>query len=139
MKTIVIEISETNPVIKFRLKNSKSLIAISIPEDVEIEDRIAEINPDTGFPPRKVIEQTIIQILKENNGSVKIRDVDSGWNIYDEIAARLGVSVQARKRLTRSGAEPAWRPEVGFARKNLEQRNILLPTEVSGRGVWTLG
>lgn len=37
-----------------------------------------------------------------------------------------------------STSEPAWRPEVGFARKNLEQRGVLKPTERSGRGVRAL-
>jgi hypothetical protein len=60
------------------------------------------------------------------------------WNIYDELAARLGVSMESRRRLTEGTGEPAWRPEVGFARKNLEQRGELAPTAVSGRGVWQL-
>jgi hypothetical protein len=76
--------------------------------------------------------------LREHGGAVKINDKDSGWKIYDEIAARLGVSIEARRRLTSGTGEPAWRPEVGFARKNLEQKGILKPTEVSGRGVWSL-
>ena len=69
---------------------------------------------------------------------MKIRDTESGWNIYDEIAARLGVSMEARSRVTEGAGEPAWRPEVGFCRKNLEQRSVIAPTAVSGRGIWQL-
>jgi hypothetical protein len=69
---------------------------------------------------------------------VRIRDAESGWNIYDELAARLGVTIEARSRETAGTGEPAWRPEVGFRRKNLEQRGVIAPTVVSGRGVWQL-
>lgn len=69
---------------------------------------------------------------------MRIRDPRSGWSIYEEIAARLGVSIRARRRLTEGTGEPAWRPEVGYCRKNLVQAGILEPTKVSGRGVWTL-
>jgi hypothetical protein len=99
---------------------------------------VRAITSDNGFPPRALTEQTILQIISEHGGSVDIRDRSTGWNIYDEIAARLGVSIEARRRLTAGTHEPAWRPEVGYARKNLEQRGIIKPTEESGRGVWAL-
>jgi hypothetical protein len=79
-----------------------------------------------------------VQILFEHGGRVRIRDAESGWNIYDEVAARLGVTIEARSRETPGTREPAWRPEVGFCRKNLEQRGVIAPTVVSGRGVWQL-
>ena len=91
-----------------------------------------------GFPPRELTQQAIIQILHEHAGQLKIRDESSGWNIYDEIAARLGVSIEARRRLPPGTGESAWRPEVGFARKNLEQQGLIEPTQASGRGVWKL-
>jgi hypothetical protein len=93
---------------------------------------------ESGFPPRSLTEEAIVQILREHGGSVKIRDKDTGWNVYDEIAARLGISVEARQRLTAGTGEPAWRPEVGFARKNLEQEGVIVPTERSGWGIWEL-
>jgi hypothetical protein len=46
--------------------------------------------------------------------------------------------VEARQRLTAGTGEPAWRPEVGFARKNLEQEGVIVPTERSGWGIWEL-
>ena len=100
--------------------------------------RISPIITDNGFPPLRLTEQTIVQVLRDHGGSVRIRDEFSGWNIYDEIAARLGVSIEARRRLTMGTGEPASRPEVGYARKNLEQRGVIEPTERSGRGTWTL-
>jgi hypothetical protein len=80
----------------------------------------------------------IVQVLKERGGSVKVREKASGWNIYDEIAARLGVSADARRRPTKGTGELAWRPEVGYCRKNLERAGILEPTRVSGWGTWAL-
>lgn len=91
-----------------------------------------------GFPPRRLTEWAIVEILRARGGTVRIRDTDSRWNIYDEIADRLGVSAEARRRITPGTGEPAWRPEVGYCRKNLVQKGILEPTKVSGRGVWTL-
>jgi hypothetical protein len=91
-----------------------------------------------GFPPRHLTEATIVQVLREQGGSVKIRNRRTGWNIYDEVADRLNVSIEARSRVTEGTEEPAWRPEVGFCRKNLEQRGVIAPTAVSGRGVWQL-
>jgi hypothetical protein len=122
-------------------------IVLVLPDEIEILQEqpssgapfsAKPIISDNGFPPRRLTEQTIIQILREHGGSVKISDSSSGWRIYDEIAARLGVSIEARNRLTSGTGEPAWRPEVGFARKNLERSGVLEPTEVSGRGFWKL-
>lgn len=88
------------------------------------------------------IQDTIVQILKENGGRVEIRDRATGWNIYDEVANRVGVSHEDRRRLTQGtekSSENAWRVEVGYARKNLvEIHNEIAPTSVSGRGVWML-
>lgn len=137
MRTYYLEISQKNPTLKFKLTQPLAAIQLALTDGIEIVD-YKEIQSDNEFPPRYLTEQTIIKILKDNGGSIKIRDIESGWNIYDEVAARLGVSAQTRKRLTRSGAEPAWRPEVGFARKNLERAGILKPTEESGRGIWSL-
>lgn len=99
---------------------------------------VTSIATENGFPPRQLTKQAIIQIIREHNGSVKIRDQASGWNIYDEIAARLGVSIDARRRLTAGTGEPAWRPEVGFARKDLEQAGVVQSTAESGWGIWSL-
>ena len=104
----------------------------------ETPRHVAGIITANGFPPRELTEQAIIQIAREHGGSVKIRDQATGWNIYDEIAARLGVSIEARRSLTAGTHEPAWRPEVGFVRKTLEQQHILQPTEQRGRGIWAL-
>jgi hypothetical protein len=90
----------------------------------------------SGFPHRRVIEDAIVQLLRERDGSVKIRT--RLWNIYDELGERLGVPIRARQRPTSTTGEPAWRPEVGFARKNLELRGVITPTLLSGRGVWRL-
>jgi hypothetical protein len=90
----------------------------------------------SGFPHRRVIEDAIVQLLRERGGSVKIRT--RLWNIYDELGERLGVPIRARQRPTSTTGEPAWRPEVGFARKNLELRGVIAPTLLSGRGVWQL-
>ena len=57
----------------------------------------------------------------------------NGWNIYDEVAARLNVPFEARMRPTKGTKEPAWRPEVGFCRKSLEQSGIIVHTSVSGK------
>ena len=90
----------------------------------------------SGFPHRRVIEDAIVQLLRERGGSVKIRT--RLWNIYDELGERLGVPIRARQRPTSTTGEPAWRPEVGFARKNLELRGVIARTLLSGRGVWQL-
>jgi hypothetical protein len=105
---------------------------------VKLHEPIRPLITHNGFPPRALTEETIVEVIKEHGGSVQIRDTATGWNIYDEIAARLGVSIEARRRLTAGTGEPAWRPEVGFARKNLEQSGVLKPTQESGRGTWAL-
>ncbi|HUI40475.1 MAG TPA: hypothetical protein VL523_00750 [Terriglobia bacterium] len=149
MKTVVVEVdargSTIDLVLKVGAKSGQAVLVLS--ENVEIKGKAeAEARSyegfrtfvsDDGFPPRRLTEETIIQILREHGGSLTIRDQSTGWNIYDEIAARLGVSIEARRRLT-DGGEPAWRPEVGYARKNLEQSGIIAPTQKSGRGVWEL-
>jgi hypothetical protein len=92
----------------------------------------------TAFPTRSKTENAIIEVLREHGGSVSIQDKITSWTIYDAVAARLGVSADARNRRTRGTGERAWRPEVGYARKNLERRGIIKPTAVSGRGIWEL-
>ena len=86
---------------------------------------------------RTKIEETIVEIIRERGGRTMIKDPTSGFNIYEEVADRVGVSREVQKRLTPTG-ENAWRAEVGFARKNLEQRGLIAPTIESGRGVWKL-
>jgi hypothetical protein len=152
MKTIIIDVASSGTKIELALKPgvSSGQVVLVLSDEVEIgaptgvqhgsaDSAYREYASDTGFPPRKLTEQAIVQIIKEHSGSVRITDKETGWNIYDEIAARLGVSMDARRRLTAGSGESAWRPEVGFARKNLEQRGIVSPTDVSGRGVWQLG
>lgn len=151
MKTVVIDVDKSGSTIDLILKGSANSgqAVLVLSENVEIKPAKAqgrepsgrgfrEFVSDKGFPPRKLTEETIVQILREHGGSVKIRDEASGWNIYDEIAARLGVSIEARRRLTAGTGEPAWRPEVGYARKNLEQTRVIAPTDQSGRGTWQL-
>jgi hypothetical protein len=150
MKTAMIDVGRNGATVRLKLKPGapSSHAVLVMPDDVQIEAGGIEGNApnpsigfsdswrESGFPPRRLTEEAIIRIIQEHGGSVKIRDED--WNIYDEIAARLGVSFESRRRLTRGTGEPAWRPEVGFCRKNLEQSGALAPTDVSGRGVWAL-
>jgi hypothetical protein len=91
----------------------------------------------SGFPPRSMIEACILQILLEKGGASELTE-DSGWTIYDEIAARLQVPFEARQRPTPGTGEPAWRPEVGWARKNLVESGKLESADLSGRGIWKL-
>lgn len=90
-----------------------------------------------GFPSQDCTKEVIIDILKNHGGSVRIQKLRSGLNIYDELASRLGVSSAARQRLTTTG-EHAWRPEVGYCKKELVRDGLIQPASVSGRGVWTL-
>ena len=50
----------------------------------------------SGFPRRRVIEDAIVQLLRERDGSVKIRT--RLWNIYDELGERLGVPIRCSGR-----------------------------------------
>jgi hypothetical protein len=149
MRTVIIEVPRSGATVELVLRagapSGQAVVVLSDGVEFRQESEPATLKPrfqtyrsETGFPPRSLTEEAIIQILREHGGSVKIRNKDTGWNIYDEIAARLGVSVEARQKLTAVTQEPAWRPEVGFARKNLEQRGVILPTEESGWGVWKL-
>jgi hypothetical protein len=148
MKTIIVNVPKSGSKIELCLAPGKTSgqVVLVLGDDVEVKqaDRASEetsvelVQMQNGFPPRSLTKQTIVQILREHGSSVRIRDTETGWNIYDELAARLGVSVEARRRLTEGTGEPAWRPEVGFCRKDLEQAGTLEPTEVSGRGIWTL-
>ena len=148
MKTIIINVPKVGSKIELCLAPGKTSgqVVLVLGDDVELkqsdtasrETPVEQVQAQNGFPPRSLTKQAIVQILREHGGSVRIRDTETGWNIYDELAARLGVSVEARRRLTEGTGEPAWRPEVGFCRKDLELAAILEPTEVSGRGIWTL-
>jgi hypothetical protein len=148
MKTIIVNVSKTGSKIElcFAPGKTSGQIVLVLGDDVEVKQAEAsgketpfeQVQTHNGFPPRLLTKQTIVQILGEHGGSVRIRDTETGWNIYDELAARLGVSVEARRRLTEGTGEAAWRPEVGFCRKDLEQAETLEPTEISGRGIWTL-
>lgn len=148
MKTMYIELSTSGAMLHFASDRPAGMV-ITVPDDVWVTSmpvppemvpppgkRSAVVGSTTGFPPRDLTEAAIVQIIREHGGTLKIRQDD--WNVYDELAARLGVSIEARRRLTAGTNEPAWRPEVGFARKNLEQRGTLATTAVSGRGVWQL-
>jgi hypothetical protein len=86
---------------------------------------------------RSKIEATIVEIIRERGGRTSIKDPISGFNIYEEVVARLRLPREILKELTPTG-ENRWRAEVGFARKNLEQRGVIAPTGQSGRGVWKL-
>ena len=99
---------------------------------------VQAIDAPKGYPPRPLTGQIIVAILSEHGGSAKIRDKASGWNIYDEIAARLGVTIEARQRTHPESGDPIWRNEVGYVRKTLEHQGLLLPSEKSGRGIWQL-
>lgn len=102
----------------------------SIPQGIGYQRR-------NGFPPRSKMERMIVQILLEHNGRVGIQNV-GGRTIYEELAIRLGVSPEACSRRTEGTRERAWRPEVGYCRKNLVERGVLRPTEPRKRGVWEL-
>jgi hypothetical protein len=95
--------------------------------------------PRTGSArfDRARIEEAIVQIIKEHGGQIAVKDPISGFNVYQEVGRRIGVDRELQTRLTPTG-ENAWRAEVGFARKNLEQRGVIAPTSESGRGVWKL-
>lgn len=159
MKSLTLTVPAAGLDLRVVAGHTPTQIVLVIPDDAEVTERklnvaaiekiqqekkeklissapVAPVVTVNGFPPRELTEATVIEILREHGGSVKIND--SGWRIYDEVAARLGVTIEARKRLTAGTGEPAWRPEVGFARKNLEQRGVLKPTEESGRGIWAL-
>lgn len=148
MNTIYVEVDNEGEMLHF-ICERRSGVAITFPDGVWITTMpvppgseipaARETKKPLGkesFPPRDLTEAAIVQVLAERGGTVKIRQ--DGWNIYDELAARLGVSFEVRQRPTPGTGEPAWRPEVGFARKNLEQRGTLAPTSDSGRGVWQL-
>ena len=121
MKSMTLQVTKKGLTLHLSLRGtSPTDIVLVLPDEVDIsETRFDENAPDSvveqnqplpshipvspvvtsnGFPPRKLTEETIIQILREHGGSVKISDVSTGWNIYDEIAARLAVSIEARIR-----------------------------------------
>ena len=151
MKTIIVDVTKGGATIELRLRAecTSGQAVLVLTDDVEIVQKekqssktetrtsFEEFQSKNGFPPRRLTEQAIVQICKEHGGSVKITDRQADWNIYSEIAARLGVSVEARKRQTSTG-ESAWRPEVGFAKKNLVEAGIIETPEISGVGIWTL-
>jgi hypothetical protein len=149
METIVMMVPQDGLSVHFRRKHGsrESQVTLLLGSGVELSPETYKTAPsagfslynarESGFPPRSLIEDAIVQILEENGGQVSIANSATKWNIYDEVAARLSVPMEVRRRLTSTG-ESAWRPEVGFARKNLEQRRRIVPTDESGRGVWKL-
>ena len=152
MKTHAFEVGPSGLTVELKSKSSLRTGHVIIVSDddvtIAVPGTVASTSPtpvqgsiwrtSTGFPPRSLTEETIVDVLRERSGSAKITDRENGWNIYDELAARLGVTWVARNRLTTGTREPAWRPEVGYCRKNLEQAGVIEPTEKSGRGIWSL-
>lgn len=141
MKTHAFEIRARGLTIELRSMTSSRTGHVLIICDDDVSVVVPGASPKTapalgsvwqtpkGFPPDSLTEETIVDILRERGGSAKITDRENGWNIYDELAARLGVSWESRNRLTPGTGEPAWRPEVGYCRKHLEQAGVIEPTE----------
>jgi hypothetical protein len=112
MQTIIVEVHKSGATVELVLRAgaSSGQAVIVLSDAVEFKKgseseagtkpKFQTYRSESGFPPRSLTEEAIVQILREHGGSVKIRDKDTGWNVYDEIAARLGVSVEARQRLT---------------------------------------
>jgi hypothetical protein len=149
MRTIIIDVKKRGALIELALKpgSSSGQTVLVLGDTVEIKPKterdarpmFEEYRPRAnGFPPRSLKESVTVHILREHGGSVEIRNPLTGWSIYDEVAARLNVPIEVRRRPTAKTGEPAWRPEVGYCRKNLEQARIIAPTDVSGRGVCQL-
>jgi hypothetical protein len=150
MHSYQLVIPKAGRTVQFRLSgnNETADIVILLPDEVQIAWPVERSMPrpdptlrgydKSGFPSRILTEAVIVQTLREFAGSVKIRDAKAGWNIYDELAARLGVSVDSRTRRMAGTEQPAWWTEVGLARKNLELRGIIKPTSESGPEAWAL-
>ena len=150
MRSYQLVIPKAGRTIEFRVtgNNETADIVILLPDEVRIAWPVERSMPrpdptlrgydKTNFPSRRLTEAAIIQTLREFGGSVKIHDVKSGWNIYDELAARLGVSIESRQRLTPGTEQSAWRTEVGLASKNLELSGVIRQTAETGREVWFL-
>lgn len=149
MHSYQLVIPKTGRTVQFRLtgNNETADIVILLPDEVQIVWPVERASPrpdpilrgydKSGFPSRILAEAVLIQVLQEHGGKVTIRDAKAGWNVYDELAARLGVSVENRTRLAGMG-EPAWWTEVGLARQNLELRGVIRPASESGPDVWAL-
>src|SRR3954470_3063007 len=72
-----------------------AILSVPPPPGLEVPRVVQRVrSSDPRFPPRDLIELAIVEILREQGGRVKITQDD--WNIYDEVAARLGVSMEAR-------------------------------------------
>ena len=150
MHSYQIVIPKAGRAVQFRLTghNETADIVILLPDEVQVVWPVERSTPrpdpslrgydKAGFPSRILAEAVIIQTLREFGGSVKIRDVKAGWNIFDELAARLGVSVKSRTHVSAGAKEPAWWTEVGLARQNLELRGVVRPISESGPEVWAL-
>ena len=150
MHSYQIVIPKAGRSVQFRVTghNETADIVILLPDEVQVVWPVERSTPrpdpslrgydKAGFPSRILAEAVIVQTLREYGGKVKIRDAKAGWNIYDELAARLGVSVESRTRVTGGAGEPAWWTEVGLARQNLELRGVMRPISESGPEVWSL-
>jgi hypothetical protein len=80
------------------------------------------------------IAHALVNILHDEGGRVQI--TQDSWNIYDEVADRLGLSPLDRKKTTRGG-ELALRATVGYVKHVLKTERII--SDVPGQpGVWTL-
>ncbi len=86
MRTILIHVPKSGCTIELAPRQgcSKGEALLAITDDVELKEpaqRAAATSPsptfqeyrsDTGFPPRSLTEQTIVQIIEEHGGSVRI-------------------------------------------------------------------
>ncbi len=129
MRTVIVDVGNAGTRIDLVLKGgaTSGQVVLVVSDTVDINPpapahaapprAIREHQSTTGFPPRALTEETIVQILNEHGGSVQIRDAVSGWNIYDEVAARLGVSVEAG-----GGAPPGPENPLGVPRSAIVAR-----------------
>jgi hypothetical protein len=88
---------------------------------------------NADFPLRHQIQATLVQIMKGRGGEIEPQIA------YEEVADRLNISAELRKKLTPGGRnENAWRAHVGWARDDLVKQEIIAAVVESGRGLWRL-